>query len=532
MSAAPASDAAAWDYTPSREPALWLVCLLHALLNIIPIRGITIWYDEAWRMLVAVGATSWSHFFGRWFAHGLPIPVSLPYLLIIRLVHGSVGLPLSEYILRGANVLASFVVLHALWTITARWTGSRRAGLAAALLLAVNPYFGYYVFSIKEHVFLVALLALWARRIQRLVMSFAPTTVIDILACWGLVLFSPLAASAIGAVVAWLFAAKLFGRPRRFDWALVLVGAFPAALWTVVQLKCVAMLERDFQQFCTDYGLEQLGPGALYGTENTTLSDLPARLLALGGAPGDETALTLPAGTVWIIGLALAALLAIQHRSRRAAIVFGAALFAPATFLFFQLATGVIAPRMVLWLAPPMAAAAAAVFSDPSLKPRVAGAALYAMLLIATCLGWIHWWKIYPAKRRYPEFIANLGALSFDRSRDVVLHTQGLLYYPHAVFDPAVKKAIFPLPEEGTAMMTLHPACPVLGGFPVDPVWNDTDLRRFDGGAAWAATNYVFSPGMIAHMRRDLFNGDNRLDTFVDWPYCWVRVGRNEPAGL
>ncbi len=520
-------------YTPRREPAFYLICFLYSVLAWIPIQGITIWYDEAWRFLAAVSRPLDLEFLTRWFAHGLPVPISLPHMLLIRFVHGFLGLPSSEYVLRLVNLGAAFIAFHEIWIIASRWSGRKTTGLAAAALLAANPYFGYYVFSIKEHMLLVVFLLLWARRLQRLVKSDGPTSSADIFVCLSLILFSPLAASGIGAAAVWLAASKLDGRPARHDLRLLLLGVLPAALWSYAQVRCATFLERDFERFCFEYGLETLPPGSLYGTGSAPLSD---RLLNLAGSAIGESNLFYPVGTVWLVCLLLAVWRACSRRNRSDLILLAAALGAPATLLFFELVTGRAAPRMVLWLAPLLAMVAPMILLDRSSRRHWPGFILLIVLLLSTGMGWMYWWRIYPEKVRYHEFISRSGPFRFDRGRDVIIHTQALLYYPHAVLDPLSRKVILPVPEEGTAMMTLHRDCPVrvcLGvapdqaGSDIHPQWSDTSLRQFDGNAAWAVTMYAFSPALTGHLERNLFDGDNRVDTFIDWPYFWTRVERS-----
>lgn len=480
--------------SPFRDPLFGLTCLCYLAITWGPISGITVWYDEAWRLVIAVKDNPIS----RWFIEGRPIPVSIPHLMFIRIVHGGLGWPASEWVLRYSNVLVAFGVFYLVWVFTVRATGERLAAFGATVLLASNAYFGFQVVGIKEHVWLVLILGLWALRLQRLISSGSATGFTDAAICAGAMLFSPLSANAIAVIVPVL----LVFRGWKQDLKLFFAGVLPSAIYGALQIDAVRIYEERFRQFTDAHGVT--APPLFGATMSFSVADF---LLLLGGVP--FLGVIKLAGIVLWIGVIGAAIF-----SRRPKLIAAFAI-PPAVVLFFQLTTGLAEPRMMLWLAPVFAILAAITLR------RYPAAIVILGLLSAT--GWISVWQRYPEKYRFDQLALSNG---FDSRTDVVLHSEGLIYFPHEVFDPGAPKGVFPLPEKGIDGLVLHPDLDFGGRqeIPREMLWDDDRLRDWKGGAVWAVTSNGFQEGLITRMQNNLFAGQNRTDTFVDEPYYWVRV--------
>lgn len=487
------------------------LCLAYVALIWGPINGITVWYDEAWRLVISIHDDSLVAFIKRWFIDGRPAALPVIYIFFVRIVHGAFGFPVSDYVLRFASLFAALGVLASVRLIVERWSGNRLTALGAVSLLVANSYLAFYAISIKEHIWLVLFVCLWGIRLQRLIMENKKTGSPDIVLCWALIVFSPLASIPIAACVGLLVLAG------KLELRFVLFGVIPAALVSLGHRDALRLVNEEFVNFIVSQGLPAPGPEVLFGNTNSAFSDLPEVLLQLGGVPS-----TGPVRVMAITGWLAAVTAALWKRNRPLILLF---LFPPATVLFFQALTGIVGPRLVLWLAPLMAIGAAMTL----LKSRV-GSAVFLMLLLSTLSGWIPLWQKYPEKQRFDLAITRLGSKSIDRERDVILHVHGLLYFPHEVFDPAAPKGVFPIPDDGINLIGLHPdfSFARVQAIPRSLLWTDTRLKEFDGGAVWAVTSYDFSPHVTSHLTTHLFGGRNQTDTFADWPYFWVRVSRRE----
>lgn len=453
----------------------------------------TVWYDEAWRMVMAVKEPFWE----RWFVEGRPVPTSIPHLYFIRCVHGAFGYPASDHILRYVNLLAALGIFWAVWTFALRLTQRRSVALTATLLLATNAYFGYNVIGIKEHIWLVLILVLWALRLHRLIATNENTGKTDAAICLGVMFFSPLAANAIAVITAVLIAKRGF----KHDLRLMLGGVLPAAVYGYLQMDAVRIYEERFQKFAADHGVT----GAALFAPTTDFS-VPQFLLLLAGVP---PAVNIIGGILWLAVVVLS--------GRR--IMYWAL---PAlTILFFQFVTGHAEPRMVLWLSPVLGLLAAFAATG---KP---GGILTSAICVLSLIGWVSLWAKYPQKQRFDLFLREQG---FNRETDVLLHNEGLIYFPHEVFDPELPKGVIMIPEKGIDGLVLHPDLEFAWckDIPRSMLWTDTRLREFRGGAIWTVTSYSHPPQLLSRLEKNLFDGDVTIDTFINFPYYWARARRND----
>ncbi len=502
-----------------------VLLLAYALLLLGPASGFALGYDEAWRIVAARADASTGDFLARWFTNGLPEPISIPHLGVLRALDGLLEPPRLVAAMRLLNLASGLLCLLLTWRIGERLTGSLRVAAGASLLLAAHAWFGANVEIIKEHAWLAAGLLAWLDRFLRLERDGRALGAFDAVAVASLVLLSPVAIFPLGLALLVIGALWACGRPMRRDLPSLVAGWGFAVVWTLAGMKATREIDAGILAFFRSGGtvMPDVDHGFIFGRESGGIAGVVEGIAALFARP----VLPAPLFAVLAVALLAAGVYAAVHAmrgERPAAFALSLLVLPLLTILVLYAVMDVAAARLFLWYVPLACLALAAILLHPRRVFPCLGTTIFVILLVSLLPGWLDLPSRHPLNKRFDLVAFRRGAESFDRARDVFLHTNYFAYFPQEALDPALPKAVLTDTREWHTLF-LHPAFPMRRHVvPADREWDDGALAGFRGGAVWNVECYETSPVLLERMRTRLFEGRGRVESFDDWPYFWTRI--------
>ncbi|RMH55309.1 MAG: hypothetical protein D6679_11850 [Candidatus Hydrogenedentota bacterium] len=490
--------------------------------------GFQLGYDEAWRILAATADGTWRAFFARWFVDGLPVPVSIPYEVFVRVAAGALSRGSLVLFLRLLN-LGVFLLIVFQTRILARRLGlSAPAAVLSALAVAIHPYLAPSALVIKEHTILVALFLAWWIRLAGRISRGREPGVGELFAAGAVMVWSPLAAlpAFLTIVVAALFLRR---RGRAVPPILLLSGVLVLLLAGWYYAGSRSLFEKILHWFDRHAVALPRRKGLFFNEDEQTFRAYLLGTASLIGFRRTIFPANLILGCCWgfAVGSACCGLLRGKRRPEPL-FSFGALLLPPLALGATFLGTGVAAARMVTWTIPLFVIAMIGFgFEAPRRTPGRAAATL--LFFLALPVGW----HSLPTTGRPITAFLDQAPVPFDRTRDVVLHSSVLTYFPHQVLDPEAPKGVLTDPNVWFTEY-LDPSFPMRRHFiPKNASWNDDRLRRFSGGAIWNVHCYERYEPIVKRLETVPFGGRARVEAFDRWPLFWFRVTRADspPAG-
>lgn len=505
---------------PLRDPVFLSALLIYILMATRLAEGFTVWYDEAWRMTIAVRDATWMDFWRRWWFDGWPLPIASPlYLTLVRVIHGTWGWPISEWALRHLNVLVGGLTLGVAYRTAFTLSGNRTTARIAAFLLAANAYWGSFGAAIKEHDAVVLIILYWILRLAdraRAEREFGSAEIgLPLLG----ILVSTITLPAYLFVAAVIVLSPMRRRFRAADLRFLLLTGLPLLAWCGALWFGLNGQEAVLGGMMPRFGIDPIPVWKDTSAGDWTIAGYHAQLAGILALEGHI--LLVPVAIAWMCTLLFAALgcLRDSHRPWTAL----ALLLGPTLELWlFTRILGVSPPRYFLWASPLFAIGMAMILSTGH-RPAFR-AFLLVLIIVPLSTGWIAFTDRFPAKNRWDLAITNLGSKSFNRERDVVVHYAGLTFLPHDVFDPNCPKRVVYAPHVGLGSLILHPDFPVRCiETPREKFWTDTDLVRFTGGCVWSVQFDGVQTPLMERLSRNLFNGHCQVDTFPAEVLTWYR---------
>jgi hypothetical protein len=505
----------------SSNLVLPLILILQLALLLRLSFGITIWYDEAWRIVFASTAPSAAALGRMLFVDGWPVPNSSIHLFAVRLIHLSLGYPASVFFLRGISILAGLATTALLWRAL-RASGAKTAGtILAVSLCAANSLTAYYFVAVKEHAVIAPLAIYFLFRVVASLESRTSPGTPALIAIVAANAISPIAMPPLLAGLALLSAAWLGARRSlRLDAGFIAAGGGLCAALAIARLISRSKLEMLAHDFLTSHGIAATYHGIYEGSS----AGGAASILKAFGALSGFAQLAPPAQTlgISILGTLVLAGAYLRYRGKGLAglgIVVG-------SVIAFHLIAGLTRARYFLWIPPVLYFLVAHLFSTQS---RILKAVSIPLVLAVAALSLIDDYKMLASYReaiRVDRVIWNAGDKSFRPGSDVVLHVDGLTFFSHEVIAAETPKGVLPSSEFGAGSLMLHPDYPAIPRVPERFLWTDTRIAEFDGGAIWLCESWRRTDAIHARIRKRAFGGRVTEESYADTPVFWRRFAR------
>jgi len=497
-----------------------LLILLQFLILFEIASGITIWYDEAWRLFFA-NEFSFREIVKSSFINGFPTPTSTIYLLLVKsIMNFSGNYLIAEYFLRGISILSalisSFILLKSL--DSKRYIVCAEGKLSSLLFLILNGCMTYYFVSIKEHAILTVLILFSFYRLILLFEKNESFGLLDAIIILSANLLSSLAAPMLicfsGILIySWIFHIRSIKKDLPFFLPIIFICSAIAFF----RLLGKHEFEEAGRLFFLQHGLT-VGQNTIYGSAEFSFEyfwDFSKSLLGFELSPPILSSIS-------VFAVLTTSLTGAYKRFGRTGVLL--ILWALASIPIFHLMANNSSPRFFLWIPPILYFFSAHAFI---IKNRILKFMLFSFLIIvffSSCFGIIKLMNTFPQKISIEN---SLETYHYNPSQDMVLHVDGLTFFHHQVTNPNSKKLIIASIDFGATSMMLHPDYPCLPKVPKRFYSSDSILSSFTGGDIWLCESWKKTEAINEYIRKRAFGGikseDLEIISFSAYPVFWTR---------